>query len=276
MEERGANRTLRFVAICLGALMIVVATATPAGLLGGASADRPATEDYLSGQKQTGEAAARPPKRDGYSFLLSSDEHVYPARWCAQTTIGYTVDFSQTASVGLDQAQELLRWEQVFNKWNRASRGAYSFEYLGEKRLPTVSKNSGREIDIDQIGSGSIGITYVYGDENLSAPTDYRASAVNGRTAGNGGLQVVSRGDGPAALVGDRGFIMIDAEDALSLTPDGLRKTLYLHESGHALGLGHVDDPNSLMHGTLSESRLGVGPGDLTGINELASLPCTQ
>jgi hypothetical protein len=275
MGEKVANCVQRFVAIICGTLMILVATASPAGLLGGASADRPATRDYISGQRHSTELAGRPGKTAGYAFLLRSQDHIYPARWCTGTTIGYTIDFSQAPAAGLDPTQELARWQSVFERWTRASQGAYTFQYLGEKLLTTVKRDAGREVDVDAIDSGTIGITYVHGDDEIDVPDTYRAAAVAGRTAGNGGLQAVSRGDDAAALVGDRGFIMIDASDTLSLAPDGLRRTLYLHESGHALGLGHVDEPSSVMHGTLSQSRLGIGKGDLTGINELAAMPCT-
>lgn len=276
MEQNAIDRVLRAIAVLCVAIAIVVAFASPAGKLGGASADRPGTQAYLNRQAAPPATAANAARSDGYAFLLTSDEHEYPARWCAGSDIGYTIDFSQALAVGLDPEEERTRWESVFSEWTQASRGAYSFHYLGERDLATRVSDGSREIDIDAIDSNSIGITYVYGDsDDSNGASEYLASAVEGRTAGNGGLQVVSRGpQDSAALVGDRGFVMIDAADAIGLAPTGLRRTLYMHEAGHALGLGHVDQVKSLMHGTLSQSRLDLAQGDITGINELATMPC--
>jgi hypothetical protein len=258
------------------AIGIVVAFASPAGKFGGASAERPATQDYLNQTAPAPQRAAESATSGDYAYLLTSKEHEYPARWCAGSDIGYTIDFSQALAVGLDPQEERTRWAEVFAEWTQASRGQYSFHYAGQNELGTTVSDGSREIDIDAIDSQSIGITYVYGDDDDANGDDYYlASAVKGRTAGNGGLQVVSKGTNDAsALVGDRGFVMIDAADVVGLAPSGLRRTLYLHESGHSLGLGHVQQTKSLMHGTLSQTRLNLANGDITGINELAAMPC--
>jgi hypothetical protein len=208
----------------------------------------------------------------GYSYLLSSPDHRYPARWCPGT-IGYYVDTTLLADSGMSAGQEILRWEEVFRAWSTASQGRYTFAYLGEREF---QMNSDSDPDVNSVEPGTIGITYVLGNSD-GEPADYRANAVGGRTAGNGGLQVTSTGDTEAtALVGDRGFVMIDTADAADLPADGLRRSLYQHESGHALGLGHVDDDRSLMNGTLSTARSTITGGDSAGLRSLAEMPCVE
>lgn len=222
----------------------------------------------MSSKDLQADAAAR---TMGYAFLLKSGEQRYPGRWCGGE-IPFTLDLSQVAAAGMDVGAETARWQAALDIWSRASGGHYTFRYAGERALPT--KDSG-ELDLDAILPGSIGITYVHGD--ASGEPAHEADAVRGRTAGNGGLQVVSNGDSDAgALVGDRGFVMIDAEDAAALSADGLRQTLYTHESGHALGLGHVDGAGALMNGTLSTTRAHLSSADVAGIRALAALPCQR
>lgn len=205
----------------------------------------------------------------GYSFLLRSTDSRYPGRWCGGT-IPYSLDLSQVETAGMSQADEAARWAEVLQNWSAASGGHYRFTYAGPRPLST--DDSG-ELDIDSIEPGTIGITYVHDDD--TAESDHRAAAVRGRTAGNGGLQVTSNGSLPGGLlVGDRGFVMIDAEDAAALSPDGLRQALYQHESGHALGLGHVAAGSSIMNGTLSTDRLALAPGDKAGLKSLIEMPC--
>lgn len=51
--------------------------------------------------------------------------------------------------------------------------------------------------------------------------------------------------------------------------------TMLLHELGHVMNLGHVNDPAQLMHPTLRPDRAGeFGTGDLAGLRRLANLPC--
>lgn len=47
-----------------------------------------------------------------------------------------------------------------------------------------------------------------------------------------------------------------------------------LHELGHVVGLDHVDDPDQLMHPTVTVDD-GLGAGDLRGLRAAGSGPCS-
>ena len=130
----------------------------------------------------------------------------------------------------------------MLRNWARASNDYYRFDYAGERQLTT--KDDG-QLDLDSIEPGTIGITYVTGSEDVG-DSRYGAAAVRGRTAGNGVCRSPLMPGWTAAAWWGPGFVMIDAEDALALSADGMREALYQHESGHALGLGHVNASSSI------------------------------
>lgn len=231
---------------------------------------RPATADAT--QQVAADSLQRRAESRDYTFLLTSPETRLPGRWCGGT-IPYHLDLTQAVRAGLDPGAEAARWAAVMQRWAEASGGYYRFEYAGTRDLRVDSQG---ELDLDSIEPGSIGISYVH-DDPTTGEAAYRAAAVVGRTAGNGGLQVTSNAEVPGGmLVGDRGFVMIDADDAAELSPTGLREALYQHESGHALGLGHVPSGDSIMNGTLSERRLTLTDGDRAGLRALIEMPCAK
>jgi hypothetical protein len=73
------------------------------------------------------------------------------------------------------------------------------------------------------------------------------------------------------------GTVALDAPTLTDMLthPEGERmaQAIVMHELGHLVGLGHVDDPNELMH----EDNLGVvtfGPGDREGLAKLGNGQC--
>jgi hypothetical protein len=53
------------------------------------------------------------------------------------------------------------------------------------------------------------------------------------------------------------------------------RATLYLHEVGHALGLGHAESKSSVMF-PIVDSNNDLSPADITGIRALTKVCATQ
>lgn len=93
---------------------------------------------------------------------------------------------------------------------------------------------------------------------------------------GEGGSTYVSEDNGPRIYV--TGIVELDSAQLTKMLqfPDGYEKVraVVLHELGHLVGLGHVNDANQLM---FPEGGLGVtdfAPGDLTGLAMLGRGAC--
>lgn len=100
-----------------------------------------------------------------------------------------------------------------------------------------------------------------------------RLHSLQGDTVGLGGGAVVEV-DGLPRLV--TGAIALDAEShsrTYDAMPTRTQQLVLMHEIGHVLGLGHVDDPRQLMNaGYVGQD--GLGPGDLAGLKALHDVPC--
>ncbi|WP_421734925.1 matrixin family metalloprotease [Cellulomonas sp.] len=97
-----------------------------------------------------------------------------------------------------------------------------------------------------------------------------------GFVAGAAGSAPVSLGDGPDVYV--TGQVMLDApqlaEAATHPGGDVLARATVLHEVGHLVGLGHVEDTTQLMFPEAQEGVTDLGAGDLTGLAELGRGAC--
>jgi hypothetical protein len=88
---------------------------------------------------------------------------------------------------------------------------------------------------------------------------------------------------GPVALTGKNahivsGEVVFDAPDIARVEgyPDGATYAydVMLHELGHLVGLGHIDDPNSVMNPVTSRPLLRYSDGDLRGLAVLGEGRC--
>ncbi|MGY2129426.1 matrixin family metalloprotease [Blastococcus sp. SYSU DS0617] len=93
--------------------------------------------------------------------------------------------------------------------------------------------------------------------------------------AGRAGSAWVSRPGGPRVYV--TGSVTLDAADFAEILgyPGGydIARAIVLHELGHLVGLGHIDDPSQLMYPETG-TALDFASGDLTGLAQLGRGEC--
>jgi hypothetical protein len=96
-----------------------------------------------------------------------------------------------------------------------------------------------------------------------------------GDVAGVGGSVPVPGDDGVVRYL--TGAVTLDATTYAELAhrPNGERamRAILLHELGHVVGLGHVQDPAELMNAD-NEGQLDFGPGDRAGLARVGSGSC--
>lgn len=225
------------------------------------------------GRRRSGEQSGR--SGPSYRFLAPSRGAApEPGHWCATNEIGYRVDLTGARLAGMDSETELLRWRAAFALWEEASNGKYEFEYRGAAKFPLVMNSSLEDMKINdhRLKRDEIAITYATsrstGDPNW---TDYLHAGL-GSSLGIGGIGPVIWGPGESrsGLI-TSGSIILDAHDVSD--PDDLLPTVYVHEVGHALGLGHVKNPNQMMYENAPASAQ-ISKGDRRGIRKLASAGC--
>ena len=231
-----------------------------------------AKQQDQGGRPSGGESGKTEPS---HRFLAPSKAAApWPGHWCSSDKIGYRIDVTGARLAGMDPEREIRRWNDAFAQWAKASKGNYEFEYRGKANLPLVMNSSLEDMKISdhRLKRGEIAITYAtsrsMGDPRWS---DYLHAGL-GPSLGIGGIGPVQWGSGqPRNGLIANGTVILDAHDVSEL--NGSLPTVYVHEAGHAMGLGHVIDPDQMMFEDAPASAQ-ISGGDRLGIQKLASAGC--
>lgn len=106
--------------------------------------------------------------------------------------------------------------------------------------------------------------------------SDAQNPALAGEIVGEGGSTAVSLGGGTQVLV--TGTVSLDAGQFPQIlhrrNGTAIVRAIILHELGHLVGLGHVDDDHQLMYPETQGDVVDFAAGDLTGLAALGSGRC--
>lgn len=243
--------------------------------LDGTKAESPVNQAADDAVGYARDAAKPAPAVPGAStHVLSADPpagvDAEPGHWCAPAVIGMRMDPTAVVAAGSTVAIERERWRSAAAAWTRASGGAYRFEYRGTADYPVTAQSpEGFPIDPRVVPEGEIAITYASARRSPDQVEGYVHGEL-GDTLGFAGPGPISWSTGPQQGEITTGIIVLDAQDAVA-DPHSV-PTPYLHELGHALGLGHVTDDHQVMD--VDSSMTVLGNGDRTGVRRLAALRC--
>lgn len=184
------------------------------------------------------------------SFFQDRNPDLLGSGWnaCANE-ITWSVDTSALSSKV--SQREVARLATAFEQWSNAS--GLSFRYLGNHAMQYDSATHHLQAET-MPASGHIAVSFLPAEASpLLASNVY----------GFGMPTFVM--DSTNQIIGGVMVLKKEVVSKKSKTDPKALDNLYLHELGHVLGLGHVDDSSQVMYPTIFRtSRLGVG--DKNGI----------
>jgi len=192
-----------------------------------------------------------------YSFMFGTQDD--PVRWDPCRPIAYVINPDGSPTGGDD-----LIFEAV-SRVSEASGLAFQFEgYTSE-----VASFERPLVQEDRYGDRFAPLIFGWSDE----ATD--ADLVDSVTGLGGSSSVPGAFGSQRFLVG--GVVLLDGPDVekILVSQGGapLAVAVIMHETGHVVGLGHVDDSTELMNPSNS-ALLDWGPGDREGLSIAGSGPC--
>ncbi len=219
-----------------------------------------------------------------YSFISGGGSALTAARWDRCRPIRVTSDFARVAKAGLSAVGERARWIGVLTKVAAAS--GYRFVWLdsapGRGKLRDDGSIAGMPTQTYPGLGGAFAPGAAHADVVVTYASAYDtgaylAPALHGSELGYGGPAWRELGS-PSRRQNIAGEVVLDYTDikGLALRPGNLTD-LYLHEFGHAMGLGHVSDVTQVMTPSLDLGLpiLDYRRGDREGLRSLELQPCT-
>lgn len=249
-RESSWDRVSVISALLAVAAMIGLVIASPSVLPGG-------LRDLVGLGPERVADAPRPGGTGPYTFLQHQpNDPDAPVGYDPCRPIAVRVNLEHAPDDGLDIVREAMRRVEEATGLRFDYQGSTDERPRWEKEfVPTV---------FGQVRTRPVLVSWADDDE---------VPQLKGRVAGIGGSVAVPT-NGLLRYV--TGGVTLDAATYRRLDGDEGRSigvAIAAHEFGHLVGLGHVNDPNELMHGE-NVGQLDFGPGDLAGLARVGTTPC--
>lgn len=196
-------------------------------------------------------APPAPPTSGDFAFAMTQPGSTDPVGWDPCETIRYAVNPDGEPAGGRDLVERAL--ERV------SAVTGLAFEDVGDTdRRPFTG-------EVAAFGARPVVIGWA---------DDSEVPELGGQVVGLGGGSASDDGSQDSYYV--TGGVVLDTDAFTQATiaqSPRVMEALVVHEVAHLVGLGHVNEPMELMFAS-NDGQTEFGPGDLTGLALLGSLPC--
>lgn len=170
------------------------------------------------------------------------------------TPITWTTDLHEVPDILRGKVRQDI--STAFASWSSGS----GLQFLDGGEAPTVFNDAESKISTVAEINRNIAITFLSNDESTMLSKDIVGFASPSKVFADS-----------KEIVG--GYAAFEIEYVVRAKPKE-RVNLFIHEIGHALGLGHSEDKNNVMYGQL-DSDPSLGSGDIAGLRSIIK-PCKE